>query len=93
MNEVNRPKKPLALFYCIAAAVILLINLIVMPMIAEKEVLAMYRAIVLPPATGFLDGLAFGMIIICKGDIVLTQIIQYGFFSCHDGKIFAKIRN
>ena len=38
MNEVNRPKKPLALFYCIAAAVILLINLIVMPMIAEKEV-------------------------------------------------------
>ena len=38
MNEVNRPKKPLALFYFIAAAVILLINLIVMPMIAEKEV-------------------------------------------------------
>jgi hypothetical protein len=52
--------------------------------VAEKEVLAMYRAIVLPPAAGFLDGLAFGMIIICKRDIVLTQIIQYGFFSCHD---------
>jgi hypothetical protein len=53
-------------------------------MIAEKKVLAMYRAIVLPPATSFLDGLALRMIIVCKGDIVLTQIVQYGFFSCHD---------
>ena len=60
--------------------------------VAEEEVLAMHRAVVLPPATCLLDGLSLGVIVVRKGDIVFSKIIQNGFFSCHNAiQIFAKI--
>ena len=46
-------------------------------MVAHEDVLAMYRAIVLPPALGFLDGLALGMFIASEGDAVLPEVVKY----------------
>ena len=51
--------------------------------VAEEEILAMYTAIVAPPALCLLYGLAIGMIIIFKGDVVLPQVCKYCLFSCH----------
>ena len=38
MNEVKKPKKPLIYYYCVAVAVILVLNLFIVPMIAEGRV-------------------------------------------------------
>ena len=38
MNEVKRPKKPLIFYYCIAAALLLLFNFLVLPHMIEKQV-------------------------------------------------------
>ena len=38
MNEVKQPKKPLAYYYGIVLAVLLLFNLLVMPMIANAQI-------------------------------------------------------
>ncbi len=38
MNEVRQPKKPLLLFYIIAAVLVMLFNLLVMPRLMEKQV-------------------------------------------------------
>ena len=38
MNEVKRPKKTLAYFYCIAAILLMLFNLFVMPKLSDQQV-------------------------------------------------------
>ena len=38
MNEVKKPKKPLIFYYCIALAVILLFNLLIMPAISRAQI-------------------------------------------------------
>ena len=38
MNEVKKPKKPLAFYYCIAMLVLLLFNLFAMPSLLERQV-------------------------------------------------------
>lgn len=38
MQEVNKPKKPLIFYYCIALAVILLLNFLVMPFLAQRKI-------------------------------------------------------
>ncbi|MGN1408747.1 MAG: ATP-dependent zinc metalloprotease FtsH [Eubacteriales bacterium] len=38
MQEVNKPKKPLIFYYCIALAIILLLNFLVMPFFAQRKV-------------------------------------------------------
>ena len=38
MNEVKKPKKPLIYYYCVALVVILLLNLFIVPMLAEGRV-------------------------------------------------------
>lgn len=38
MNEVKRPKKTLTYFYCIAALLLVLFNLLLLPRIAERQV-------------------------------------------------------
>lgn len=38
MNEVKKPKKPLAFYYCIAMFVLLLFNLFAMPSLLERQV-------------------------------------------------------
>ena len=38
MNEVKQPKKPLAYYYGIVLAVLLLFNLLVMPMITDAQI-------------------------------------------------------
>ena len=42
--------------------------------VAEEEVLAMDRAVVVPPALGLLDGLAFGMSVVGVGDVMFLEI-------------------
>ena len=43
-------------------------------MVAEEEVLAMDRPVVVPPAFGLLDGLAFGVSVVGVGDVMLLEI-------------------
>ena len=38
MNEVKRPRKTLAYFYCIAAILLMLFNLFVMPKLSDQQV-------------------------------------------------------
>jgi len=45
-------------------------------MIAHEDVLAMNATIVVPPAFGFLDGLAFGVVVGSEGNVVFLQITQ-----------------
>jgi hypothetical protein len=54
--------------------------------VAEKQVLAVHGAVVLPPSLRFLYGFAFRVIVILKRDFVFPQIIQDCFFSCHNKK-------
>jgi hypothetical protein len=49
--------------------------------IAEKEIFAVDRAIVLPPTFGLLDGLAFGMRVICKCDAVRLKVFEHSLFA------------
>ena len=51
--------------------------------VAHKDVFAVDAAVVAPPALCLLYGLAIGMIIIFKGDVVLPQVCKYCLFSCH----------
>ena len=45
--------------------------------ITHKEVLAVYAAIVMPPAFRLLYRLAFGVIVASIGDIVFTQVLLH----------------
>ena len=38
MNEVKTPKKPLIAYYCIVILLLLLFNMLVMPMISQRQV-------------------------------------------------------
>ena len=38
MNEVKTPKKPLISYYCIVILLLLLFNMLVMPMISQRQV-------------------------------------------------------
>ena len=42
-------------------------------MVAHEDVLAMYTAVILPPALSLLDCLAFGMVVAGEGNVVLPQ--------------------
>lgn len=39
MQEVNKPKKPLIFYYCIVLAVLLLLNFLVLPFIAQRKII------------------------------------------------------
>jgi hypothetical protein len=52
-------------------------------MVSEEEILAMDRAVLLPPAFGFFYGFTFGMIVICKRNVMFSEIVENSFFSCH----------
>ena len=38
MNQVKTPKKPLIFYYCIAMAVLLVINFLAVPWLAEHQI-------------------------------------------------------
>lgn len=59
--------------------------------VAEEDVFAMHGAVVFPPALGFFDGLALGVIVHFVCDLVLVQIMEHCFLSCHFGRINFKI--
>ena len=44
--------------------------------VAHEDVLAMYTPVVVPPPFGFLNRLAFGVIVSREGDVVFVQIPQ-----------------
>lgn len=50
-------------------------------MVAHEDVLAMDRAVVLPPAFRLLDGLAFGMAVAGEGYVVFLEVIKNYFLS------------
>ena len=43
-------------------------------MIAHEDIFAMYRTIVMPPSFGFLNRLAFGVVIGSERDVMFLQI-------------------
>ena len=52
--------------------------------ITQEDILAMHTPIVLPPSLSLLNGLTLGVIIVGERYIMLTQVRQYCFFSCHN---------
>ena len=42
--------------------------------IAHEDILAMYAAIVLPPAFGFLDGLTLGVVVAGERYLMLSEV-------------------
>ena len=57
-------------------------------MVAHEDVLAMHGAVIAPPALSLLYGLALGVIINSKRNVVAAQIRQHGFFSGHYVMVF-----
>ena len=49
--------------------------------IAHENVLAMYTPVVVPPPFGFLNRLAFRVIVGREGNVVFVQIAQHAFLS------------
>ena len=43
----------------------------------------MHTPVVSPPAAGFLDGIAFGMMVDGEGDVVGIEVVNHNFFSGH----------
>ena len=50
-------------------------------MVTHEDIFAMYAAILMPPALGFLYGFPLGMIVRCERNIVVLQIAQYFFLT------------
>lgn len=57
-------------------------------MIAQKDVFAVYAAIVPPPTSCLLDSLAFGVAVVGERDIMSSQEGQNRLFSCHFRIVF-----
>ena len=52
--------------------------------VAQEDVLAMYASVILPPSLCFLYGLALWMVVTSEWNVMLVEIVQYDFFSCHE---------
>ena len=51
--------------------------------VAEKQILAVHAAIIFPPLLSLLNGLALRMIVVGEWYVVLAQVAEHRFFSCH----------
>ena len=52
--------------------------------VAHEDVLAMHTAVVLPPAFGLFDSLTLGVVVAGKRYLIIRQVCQYLFLSCHN---------
>ncbi len=76
MNEVKRPKKTLIYFYCIAAVLLLLFNLLVMPQLAERQV----KTVDYGTFMSMTEAQDIGLVEITSNQIIFTNKEQTAFY-------------
>ena len=76
MNEVKRPKKTLIYYYCFAAVLLMLFNLLVMPQIAQRQV----KTVDYGTFMSMTEEQNIGLVEITSNQIIFTNKDQTEFF-------------